>query len=78
MKLRKYDQVQLREAVKDSTSLRQVLEALGVAPYGEITRCCGARFATSISKLPTSPDSAGTKEKWSGRNNLYRGSLTTK
>ena len=34
MKLRKYDQSQLREAVKNSTSLRQVLEALGVAPYG--------------------------------------------
>lgn len=34
MKLRKYNQAQLREAVKDSTSLRQVLEALGVAPYG--------------------------------------------
>ncbi|MFL6334747.1 MAG: HNH endonuclease [Pyrinomonadaceae bacterium] len=34
MKLRKYDQAQLREAVKNSTSLRQVLEALGVAPYG--------------------------------------------
>ena len=34
MKLRKYHQVQLREAVKNSTSLRQVLEALGVAPYG--------------------------------------------
>jgi 5-methylcytosine-specific restriction endonuclease McrA len=34
MKLRKYDQSQLREAVKGSTSLRQVLEALGVAPYG--------------------------------------------
>ena len=34
MKLRKYDQLQLREAVKNSTSLRQVLEVLGVAPYG--------------------------------------------
>jgi 5-methylcytosine-specific restriction endonuclease McrA len=34
MKLRKYDQAQLREAVKNSTSLRQVLAALGVAPYG--------------------------------------------
>jgi 5-methylcytosine-specific restriction endonuclease McrA len=34
MKLRKYDQVRLREAVKNSTSLRQALEALGVAPYG--------------------------------------------
>lgn len=34
MKLRKYDQQQLEEAVKSSTSLRQVLEVLGVAPYG--------------------------------------------
>jgi hypothetical protein len=34
MKLRKYDQHQLEEAVKISTSLRQVLEILGVAPYG--------------------------------------------
>ena len=34
MKLRKYDQRQLEEAVKKSTSLRQVLEVLGVAPYG--------------------------------------------
>src|SRR5215213_7447525 len=34
MKLRKYDQSQLREAVRNSTSHRQVLEALGVAPYG--------------------------------------------
>ena len=34
MKLRKYDQSQLREAIKNSTSLRQVLEVLGVAPYG--------------------------------------------
>ena len=34
MKLRKYDQSQLREAVQNSTSLRQVLEALGVASYG--------------------------------------------
>ena len=34
MKLRKYDQHQLEKAVKKSTSLRQVLEILGVAPYG--------------------------------------------
>ena len=34
MKLRKYDQHQLEEAVKNSTSLRQVLEMLGVASYG--------------------------------------------
>ena len=34
MKLRKYDRHQLEEAVKNSTSLRQVLEILGVAPYG--------------------------------------------
>jgi 5-methylcytosine-specific restriction endonuclease McrA len=34
MKLRKYNQSQLREAVKKSTSLRQVLGALGIAPYG--------------------------------------------
>jgi hypothetical protein len=34
MKLRKYDQDQLEQAVKNSTSLRQVLEILGVAPYG--------------------------------------------
>jgi hypothetical protein len=34
MKLRKYDQRQLEDAVKKSTSLRQVLEILGVAPYG--------------------------------------------
>jgi len=34
MKLRKYDQYQLAEAVKNSTSLKQVLEALGVAAYG--------------------------------------------
>ncbi len=34
MKLRKYDQQQLEEAVRNSTSLRQVLEVLGVAPYG--------------------------------------------
>jgi hypothetical protein len=34
MKLRKYNQLQLEEAVRNSTSLRQVLEVLGVAPYG--------------------------------------------
>ena len=34
MKLRKYDQQQLEEAVRNSTSLRQALEVLGVAPYG--------------------------------------------
>ncbi len=34
MKLRKYDPSQLREAVINSTSLRQVLEALNVAPCG--------------------------------------------
>ena len=34
MKLRKYDQRRLEEAVKKSTSLRQALEVLGVAPYG--------------------------------------------
>ena len=34
MKLRKYDQPKLEKAVKNSTSLRQVLEILGVAPYG--------------------------------------------
>jgi hypothetical protein len=34
MKLRKYDERQLREAVKNSTSLAQTLKALGVAPFG--------------------------------------------
>ncbi|HYE15781.1 MAG TPA: hypothetical protein VD968_15160 [Pyrinomonadaceae bacterium] len=34
MKLRKYDQHELEEAVKKATSLRQVLKILGVAPYG--------------------------------------------
>ena len=34
MKLHKYSQEQLVEAVKSSTSLRQVLKKLGVAPYG--------------------------------------------
>ena len=34
MKLRKYDQHRLEEAVKNSASLRQVLVILGVAPYG--------------------------------------------
>ncbi len=34
MKLHKYSEEQLIEAVKSSTSLRQVLQKLGVAPYG--------------------------------------------
>jgi 5-methylcytosine-specific restriction endonuclease McrA len=34
MKLRKYDQHRLEEAVKNSASLRQVLVIPGVAPYG--------------------------------------------
>lgn len=34
MKLRKYTQRQLEEAVKNSTSLAQTLSKLGVAPYG--------------------------------------------
>ena len=34
MKLRKYTEYQLAEAVKDSTSLAQTLSKLGVAPYG--------------------------------------------
>lgn len=34
MKLRKYTEGQLREAVKYSTSLAQTLSTLGVAPYG--------------------------------------------
>ena len=34
MKLHKYDENQLREAVSNSTSLRQVLIKLNVAPYG--------------------------------------------
>jgi hypothetical protein len=34
MKLRKYTQQQLAEAIKSSTALRQVLGKLGVAPYG--------------------------------------------
>ena len=34
MKLHKYTVAQLKEAVKSSTSLRQVLVKLGVAPYG--------------------------------------------
>jgi 5-methylcytosine-specific restriction endonuclease McrA len=34
MKLHKYSEAQLREAVKNSTSRRQVLQKLGVAPYG--------------------------------------------
>jgi hypothetical protein len=34
MKLRKYSEHQLREAVKNSTSLAQTLKELGVAPYG--------------------------------------------
>jgi hypothetical protein len=34
MRLYKYSEEQLREAVKSSTSLRQVLQKLGVAPYG--------------------------------------------
>ena len=33
MKLHKYSEAQLREAVKNSTSRRQVLQKLGVAPY---------------------------------------------
>jgi hypothetical protein len=34
MKLHKYSEAQLREAVKNSTSMRQVLQKLDVAPYG--------------------------------------------
>jgi hypothetical protein len=34
MKLRKYSENQLCQAVNDSTSLAQVLKKLGVAPYG--------------------------------------------
>lgn len=34
MKLFKYTEVQLRNAVKDSTSMRQTLMKLNVAPYG--------------------------------------------
>ncbi len=34
MKLRKYTEDQLREAVKTSTSIAQTLSKLGVAPYG--------------------------------------------
>ncbi len=34
MKLHKYSEEQLREAVKSSTSKRQVLQKLNVAPYG--------------------------------------------
>ena len=34
MKLHKYSEKQLIEAVKNSTSMRQVLQKLGVAPYG--------------------------------------------
>ena len=34
MKLYKYSEEQLKEAVKSSTSMRQVLQKLNVAPYG--------------------------------------------
>jgi hypothetical protein len=34
MKLRKYSEKQLREAVKNAASMRQVLQILNVAPYG--------------------------------------------
>ena len=34
MKLHKYTEEQLKEAVKKSTSYRQVLQRLGVSPYG--------------------------------------------
>jgi hypothetical protein len=34
MKLRKYTEHQLAEAVKNSTSLAQTLSKLGIAPYG--------------------------------------------
>ena len=34
MKLHKYSEKQLIAAVKDSSSMRQVLQILGVAPYG--------------------------------------------
>jgi hypothetical protein len=34
MKLHKYTNIQLIEAVRTSTSMRQVLRVLGVAPYG--------------------------------------------
>ena len=34
MKLRKYSEKQLREAVIESSSLRQVLKSLNIAPYG--------------------------------------------
>jgi len=34
MRLRKYTEHQLAEAVKNSTSLAQTLSKLGVAPYG--------------------------------------------
>ena len=52
MKLRKYDQSQLEEAVRKSTSLRQVLEVLGVAPYGgnyEVLRKAISYFNLDIS-----------------------------
>lgn len=34
MKLRKYSEAQLREAIADSASMRQALQKLNVAPYG--------------------------------------------
>ena len=34
MKLRKYSEQQLREAIKNSSSLAQTLKKVGVAPYG--------------------------------------------
>ena len=38
MKLRKYSLPQLEAAVKQSASLRQALNKLGVAPYGGNTK----------------------------------------
>ncbi len=53
MKLRKYDQHRFAEAVRNSTSLKRVLEALGVAatsPPG-LARCCQIRGFTEFDPI---------------------------
>ena len=52
MKLHKYSEKQLRDAVKSSTSMRQVLQKLNVAPYGgnyDVLRKALKYFDLSIS-----------------------------
>jgi hypothetical protein len=63
VKLKKYTEKQLFEAVEKSFSLAQTLKSLGVVPCGGNYLVLKKQLATSNSTFPILPDKFGVKGK---------------